>query len=105
MKRVIFSLITGILCITSVFAGEIVLKGTFQGENLFVKNPFAPSGVGFCIYEVAVNGLTTTDEINSSAFEVDLGVYEFAIGDKISVTIKYKNDCLPKILNKSYNFV
>ncbi len=99
MKRVLFSLLAGLLCLTSLKAGELTLKGTFQGENLYVKNPFAPTGVGFCIYEVTVNGLTTTDEINSSAFEIDLGVYGFNIGDALSVSIRYKNDCLPKVLN------
>ena len=100
MKR--FLLLVGIsffVAISASFAGEMVLKGTFQGENLYVKNPFAASGVGFCIYEVTVNGLTTTDEINSSAFEVDLSVYNFAIGDIVSVSIRYKEDCLPKVLN------
>jgi len=78
---------------------EIVLNGTFQGDNLFVKNPFAPSGVGFCVYEVTVNGLTSTDEINSSAFEVDLSVYGFKAGEPISVSIKYKEGCQPIVLN------
>ena len=57
-------------------AEELVVKGTYQGENIYVKNPFAPSGVGFCAYEVTVNGTITTDEINSSAFEIDLSIYE-----------------------------
>ena len=62
-------------------------------------NPFASSGVGFCIYEVAVNGQVTTDEINSSAFEVDLTVYQFKVGEKLIVKIKYKENCQPKVLN------
>lgn len=83
----------------SAKSDEIVLTGTFQGDNLFVKNPFAPSGVGFCVYEVTVNGLTSIDEINSSAFEVDLSVYGFQIGEAISVSIKYKEGCQPIVLN------
>ncbi|WP_245820794.1 hypothetical protein [Saccharicrinis aurantiacus] len=88
------------MAVTSVTkADEIELKGTFQGDNLFVKNPFAQSGVGFCVYEVTVNGLTTTDEINSSAFEVDLSVYGFKIGEPLIIAIKYKEDCKPMVLN------
>ena len=67
MKRLLFAYLFIALLSVSAFSQEIVLEGTFQGDNLFVKNPFAPSGVGFCVYEVNVNGLTSTDEINSSA--------------------------------------
>ncbi|MCQ2227578.1 MAG: hypothetical protein MJZ01_06710 [Bacteroidales bacterium] len=84
---------------TEVKADELVVKGTYQGENIYVRNPFAPSGVGFCAYEVTVNGMITTDEINSSAFEIDLSVYGFSIGDEVSVAIKYKDDCTPMVLN------
>lgn len=82
-----------------ISAEELVVKGTYQGENIYVKNPFAPSGVGFCAYEVTVNGMITTDEINSSAFEIDLGVYGLNIGDDVSVVIRYKDDCTPMVLN------
>lgn len=88
-----------LVAIAPVSAEELVLKGTYQGENIYVRNPFAPSGVGFCAYEVTVNGQITTDEINSSAFEIDLSVYGFNVGDDVVVTIKYKDDCLPMILN------
>ncbi|MFO8000137.1 MAG: hypothetical protein R6U46_02765 [Marinilabilia sp.] len=80
-------------------AGEIELNGTYQGENIYVKNPYAESGVGFCVYEVMVNGMTTTDEINSNAFEIDLTAYRFAIGDPVQVTIKYKEGCEPTVVN------
>lgn len=99
MKRLLLLGISFAVALSTSLAGEMVLKGTFQGENIYVKNPFAASGVGFCIYEVTVNGLTTTDEINSSAFEVDLSVYSFSIGENVTVNIRYKEDCLPKVLN------
>ncbi|MCT4647151.1 MAG: hypothetical protein N4A74_19335 [Carboxylicivirga sp.] len=99
MKQTILIFFASVLTIISAHAGEIELKGTFQGENLYVKNPFAASGVGFCVYEVTVNGQTTTDEINSSAFEIDLGVFQFIIGQPIIVGIKYKDGCEPKVLN------
>jgi hypothetical protein len=99
MKRFIFIFTLLISSLSACIAGEMVIKGTYQGENLYVKNPFAASGVGFCVYEVTVNGATTTDEINSSAFEVDLSIFGFAVGDEITVAIRYKDDCLPKVLN------
>lgn len=99
MKNILFSLVLVFISTMAVQAGEMILKGTFQGENLYVRNPFAASGVGFCIYEVTVNGMTTTDEINSSAFEIDLSVYNFTLGDQLSITIRYKEECSPKVLN------
>jgi len=99
MKKITLLFVSIVLSVISVSAGNIILKGTFQGENLYVKNPFAPSGVGYCIYEVTVNGMTTTDEINSSAFEIDLSVYGFKKGEELTVAIKYKEGCKPKVLN------
>jgi len=81
------------------YAGEIVLKGVYQGKNLYVMNPFASSGVGFCVYEVQVNGQVTTDEINSSAFEIDLTIFQFKKGDKLVIVIKHKDGCTPKVIN------
>ncbi len=99
MKKIVIACLTALISFGSLKAGEMVLRGTFQGENLYVKNPFAASGVGFCVYEVTVNGQTTTDEINSSAFEVDLSVYGFQIGEPVTIGLKYKEDCAPKVLN------
>jgi hypothetical protein len=62
-------------------------------------NPFSSSGVGFCVFEVTVNGKVTTDEINSSAFEIDLSIFQFAMGDKVTIAIKHKDNCVPKVLN------
>lgn len=101
MKRhlVVATLLSLLTLVTPVSAEELVVKGTYQGENLYVRNPFAASGVGFCAYEVTVNGMITTDEINSSAFEIDLGVYGFTVGDDVVVAIRYKDDCMPMVLN------
>ena len=89
-----------LFCLSAnVFAGTIILEGNYQGKNLYVQNPFAGSGVGFCTYEVRVNGDVTTDEINSSAFEIDFNNFQLEIGEKIVVTIKHKDDCKPKVLN------
>lgn len=99
MKRLGLSLLIITLLQTFVFAGEIVIEGIFQGKNIYVMNPFASSGVGFCVFEVTVNGKVSTDEINSSAFEIDLSVYQFNIGDKVTIVIKHKDNCVPKVLN------
>jgi len=79
--------------------GVIILEGNYQGKNLYIQNPFGSSGVGFCVTEVLVNGNITTDEINSSAFEIDFKPHKLSIGEKVEIKIKHKEDCKPKILN------
>ena len=85
----------------SVFAqaATIVLEGNYQGKNLFVQNPYSEAGVGFCIYQVTVNDKVATDEINSSAFEVDLANFNLKMGDKVVIKIMHKDGCTPKVLN------
>ncbi len=98
MKRIFLAAIALMVSVSS-FAGVIVLEGTYHGKNLYVQNPFASSGVGYCTIEVQINGETTTDEINSSAYEIDFSYFQLAIGSKVEVKIKHKDDCKPKVVN------
>lgn len=99
IKKIVASLVLLISAIGAQATGVIILEGNYQGKNLYVQNPFAGSGVGFCVFEVLVNEQVSTDEINSSAFEVDLKNYQLKLGDKVVVKIKHKDDCKPKVLN------
>ena len=99
MKKVLF-ISAFVLMHLQFQAGVIVIEGSYQGKNLYVQNPFAGSGVGFCVTEVQVNDQLTTDEIQSSAFEIDFEPFQFKAGDKVVVKIKYKDDCKPKIVNE-----
>ncbi|HIA36059.1 MAG TPA: hypothetical protein EYN89_04815 [Flavobacteriales bacterium] len=100
MKRTLISVLTLILSVGYVHAaGTIILEGNYQGKNLFVQNPFTGSGVGFCTFEVTINDQVTTDEINSSAFEIDFTAMQLEIGTKVVVKIKHGDDCKPKVLN------
>ena len=80
-------------------AGVIVLEGNYQGKNLFIQNPFSEAGVGFCVFEVTVNDQVATDEINSSAFEVDMNNFGLKLSDKVVVKVKHKDGCTPVVLN------
>lgn len=81
------------------FAEALVVKGVYQGKDLYIKNAFAPDGVGFCIYEVLVNGEVTTDEINSSAFAIDLSLFGFEQGTALEVVLRSKENCDIKVIN------
>ena len=89
-----------VLCFNlNASAGTILLEGNYHGKNLYVQNPFASEGVGFCTFEVKVNGQVTTDEINSSAFEVDLSFFQLELGSPVEIRISHKDDCKPKVVN------
>ncbi|MDO9000613.1 T9SS type A sorting domain-containing protein [Sediminibacterium sp.] len=101
MKKFILYLL---FCFTSINfvsaqGGVIILEGNYQGKNLYVQNPFGSGGVGFCVTEVKVNGNITTDETQSSAFEIDMKPHSLNIGDKVEIKIYHKEDCKPKVLN------
>ncbi|MBL4704789.1 MAG: hypothetical protein JKY54_09725 [Flavobacteriales bacterium] len=78
---------------------SIILQGHYQGRNIYVQNPFGSSGVGFCVTRVTVNGDVTTDEIASSAFEIDFKNFQLAVGEEVEVEIFHKLDCSPKVIN------
>ncbi len=80
-------------------AGTIVIEGNYQGRNLFIQNPFSEAGVGFCVFDVTVNGQIATDEINSSAFEIDMNNFGLKMGDPVVVNIRHKDGCTPVVLN------
>jgi len=98
MKGILSTLLFGFSCLF-VSAGTILLEGNYQGKNIYVQNPFSGTGVGFCTFEVKVNGQVTTDEVNSSAFEIDLNNFQLNMGEKIVVSLEHKDDCRPKVLN------
>ncbi len=97
MKNLVLVALTFIS--STVFAGTILLEGSYQGKNIYVQNPFSGTGVGFCTFEIKVNGTVTTDEVNSSAFEIDLENFDLKMGEKIIVSLQHKDDCRPKVLN------
>lgn len=80
-------------------AAVLVVEGKYQNKNVYIQNGFYGSGVGFCAYEVKVNGQRTTDEVNSSAFEVDLSVFNLKMGESVTIEIVHKDGCSPKVLN------
>jgi hypothetical protein len=85
--------------VVETHAESLVFNGIYQGKDIYVKNPFSSDGVGFCAYEVYVNGSLTRDEINSSAFAIDFNILGIKTGSPIEVVIRHKSGCAPIILN------
>jgi hypothetical protein len=80
-------------------SSSLVLKGVYQGKDLYVKNPFGQDGVGFCVFEVYVNDELTRDEINSSAFAIDFSILGIEKGQELEIILNHKEGCAPLILN------
>jgi hypothetical protein len=95
-------LILVLLIISSTFkykAATLILEGKFHNENIYIQNFFGDGGVGFCATEIRVNGRITTDEVNSSAFEVDFTALNILPGQNVIIEISHKSNCTPVVLN------
>jgi hypothetical protein len=99
MKKLLLSSAVILASLSNALAGIIVIEGKYQDKNLYVQNGYSGNGVGFCTYEVTINGKTSTDEVNSSAFEIDFAAFQIKPGTPVIVEIKHKDDCSPKVLN------
>ena len=96
-KHLLLASLIFIISLTSTFAQEINIDGTYTGKNLYILNPSSENG--YCVTEVWVNGQKTHDEINSNSFEVDFSNMKIENGSSVHVRIFYKNGCKPKIIN------
>jgi hypothetical protein len=99
MKKSFVLFLVAFAFASNAIAGVLVLEGKYQSKNLFVQNGYAGNGVGFCTYEIRINGKVSADELNSTAFEIDFEASDIKPGTAVIVEIKYKDDCMPKILN------
>jgi hypothetical protein len=98
MKKLVTVLALFII-VNQAKSGVLVVEGKFQNKNIYVQNAYGGSGVGFCAVEVKVNGHITTDEVNSSSFEIDLVALSLKYGDKVTIEIVHKDFCKPFVLN------
>lgn len=102
MLNRLFILCMFLVTASTTQAATMVIAGNYYNQNIYVLNPISGTGVGFCTYEISVNGNVSIDEIYSDAFEIDLAYHELKEGQPVVVKIKYKDDgCIPKVLNPS----
>ena len=98
MKKNLF-IASLLLLISLANASVLIVEGKYQNKNIYVQNSYGNNGVGFCTTEIKVNGHITTDEVNSTAFEIDLKALDIKIGEKVTIEIVHKKDCAPMVLN------
>ncbi|MFT5749801.1 MAG: hypothetical protein ACI93S_001070 [Ancylomarina sp.] len=78
---------------------ELNIKGVFTGANVYVVNPFVDSEDRFTIDSISINDKEYTEDLESSAFEIDLAHMGFKLGEDLRFCIHYKDSIKPSILN------
>lgn len=78
---------------------ELIIEGVFRGANVYVMNPFTKTEHTFSIESIFVNDKEYSEDIESSAFEIDLKQMGFKLGEDLRFCIKYKDSVMPSIIN------
>ncbi len=79
------------------FSQNIILKGVYNGVNLFVINP--TFGNSFCTDSVYINENPGNYEIHSNAFEINFESMGIDSGSAVNVVIYHKEGCKPVVVN------
>ena len=98
-KTLTFGIILILFVSTGIKADEMVLKGIYQGKDLYIMNPMLDMGEEYCAYEVLINKIEFDDIINSSAFRISLDYAGLEFGQEYEVIIKHHENCTPKLVN------
>jgi hypothetical protein len=99
MKVFLYFITTTSILFSLAFAqgksqNSLAIEGEYKGKNLLIKNPYGKGGIGFCVYEVKVNGKTTRDEINATMFQLKLDELGLKLGDKLRVEMLFHDSCV-----------
>jgi hypothetical protein len=93
------SLLFFVTVLPSYLFSNLSISGSYQGKNIYVLNPEAEGGFGFCTRKVTVNGDVLPGSTGSSAFEIDFSLFKLQIGDPVFIVIEHNVGCTPKIIN------
>jgi hypothetical protein len=93
------SLLLFVTVLPSYLFSNLSISGSYQGKNIYVLNPEAEGGFGFCTLKVTVNGDVLPGSTGSSAFEIDFSLFKLQIGDPVFIVIEHNVGCTPKIIN------
>jgi len=74
-----------------------VLSGSYQGKDVFVRNPYVKNLGRFCTQQVFVNDRKVFDQPKVSAYKIDLSYLE--INDLVVIRITHSEGCQPSIVN------
>jgi hypothetical protein len=86
-----------LLVLSCVKASDtITVKHTYQGKNIFIKNPSLKGSGSFCTIKVLVNDSTVLDTIATSAYEINLSYLRVNATAKIQIV--HHRECKPLVM-------
>lgn len=95
---IFFVIFSGLVTLDKpAFSLELTLRGTYQGKNIFVQNPYLNQQQVFCTQSVKVNGREVLSYVQSSAYEIDLSF--LSPNQALEIIITHWENCSPRILN------
>ena len=77
---------------------ETNLAGVYQGETLFIQNPFNRVSSSFCIQEILINNKSLNINYDLSALQVDFKDFDLFTPVKIKI-VHADTSCYPSIIN------
>jgi hypothetical protein len=84
MKKTLFTAIALLMLQSATQAKVITLEGTYQGDNIFIYNPFDSSRGVFHVKFILVNSIQV-QQYRTTALEIDLSKHE--LGDYVFIQI------------------
>lgn len=87
-----------ILCVgNSLYSGEIVFSGTYQGKDIYIQNPYNQSTRSFCVASVFVNDRQVLASPKITAIKVDLSY--LSLNELVVIRIMHHDSCKPRVVN------
>ena len=98
INRLLIYIFWGLLSQTLLAQVDTIsISGMYYNTNLYLYNPSV--GDGFSIQKLVVNNDTIGTELATNGIEVDLSTYEFEEESPINISIIYKGEYPPVIVN------
>jgi len=97
MNKYLFLILLFISTSNLLSGKDSYFRGFYQGENVFVRNPYLGEESGFCIEEIYLNGELIVTNPSVSAYEIDLESLE--PNTRVVIRIVHKELCQPELTN------
>ncbi|MGM0579676.1 MAG: hypothetical protein ACQETL_03290 [Bacteroidota bacterium] len=81
----------------SLAAKDSYFRGFYNGENVFVRNPYLGEESGFCIEKIYLNGDLVVENPTVSAYEIDMESLQ--PDTRVVIRIVHHDDCQPELTN------
>lgn len=96
MMRIV-TILLFFISLADVYGKDTYFRGFYHGQNVFVRNSYLGSEVGFCIEAIYLNGTLVAQNPNISAYEIPMDHLEF--DSRVVIRITHQDVCQPELAN------